>query len=209
MRAAKVADAPPIGVLALQGGFAPHAEALVRAGCAVREVRTSAALEGLGGLVLPGGESSVMNLLLAAEGLDRAIVAFARSGRPILATCAGLILLAREVQSPAQASLGLIDVAVARNAWGRQLASFEARDDAGLRSLVFIRAPRIRAVGPGVEVLARLEGEPVLVRQGAIVGATYHPELDPDATLHHEIFGAVRDEARPPRSRERNGAPHL
>ncbi len=198
-----------VGVLALQGGFAPHAEALVRAGCAAREVRSVGALEGLDGLVLPGGESSVMNLLLEAEGLGPAIVAFARSGQPVLATCAGLILIAREVQQPAQPSLGLLDVVVARNAWGRQLASFEARDDSAERHLVFIRAPRIRAVGPGVEVLARLEGEPVLVRQGAVVGATFHPELDPSSTLHAALFAAPQREARAPRSRAGNDAPHL
>jgi 5'-phosphate synthase pdxT subunit len=163
-----------IGVLALQGGFAAH----------------SRALEDVAGLILPGGESTTQLKLLARHGLEPALESFVRSGRPVLATCAGLILAAREVQSPAQRSFGWLDVAVARNAWGRQVDSFVADADApsGL-PLVFIRAPRILSVGPKVEVLAAFKTEPVLVRQGSIWGATFHPELTLDRRVHQWIFG--------------------
>jgi 5'-phosphate synthase pdxT subunit len=121
-------------------------------------------------------------------GMTARLRAFAASGAPVLATCAGVILLAREVQSPAQRSLGLVDVVVARNAWGRQVHSFDARADEDGRPLLFIRAPRIVAVGPRARVLAHYRGEPVLVRDGAITCATFHPELTGDTSLHAEIF---------------------
>jgi 5'-phosphate synthase pdxT subunit len=178
----------PIGVLALQGGFAAHAQALEAAGRAVRLVRAARDLEGLGGLVLPGGESTAQLKLVARGLLEGPLRTFVQGGRPVLATCAGLILAARAVL-PDQPSFGWLDVTVQRNAYGRQLDSFEAEDDAGRRRLVFIRAPRIAAVGRGVEVLATLRGEPVLVRQGRVVGATFHPELA-GAELHAEIFPA-------------------
>lgn len=180
-----------IGVLALQGGYAAHAAALARLGHRVLEVRAAAALAGLDGLVLPGGESSVMLKLMADEPWGAALGALVARGAPVLGTCAGLILLARQVTDPPQHSLGLLDVVVSRNAWGRQLDSFEARDDEDRRHLVFIRAPRIRAVGPAVEVLARYRGEPVLVREGAVYGACFHPELVAHDPLHAAVFGAT------------------
>jgi len=179
-----------IGVLALQGGFEAHAKALEAAGLPARLVRTAAELEDLDGLVLPGGESPAQLRLIARGKLEPALRAFAATGRPILGTCAGLILMARAV-TPKQHSLGWLDVAVDRNAYGTQLDSFEAEDDEGARRLVFIRAPAITEVGAGVEILARFRGVPVLVRQGHAWGAAYHPELDGPA-LHRAIF--------PPRS---------
>lgn len=178
-----------IGVLALQGGFAPHLQALQDLGHTTREVRTAGDLAELDGLVLPGGESTTQLRLLGRHGLDEALDSFVRSGRPLLCTCAGLILAARQVLSPAQRSFGWLDVSVARNAWGRQVDSFIASDDAARRQLVFIRAPRIVAVGPQAEILATYQGEPVLVRQGSRYGATFHPELTADRSLHQAVFG--------------------
>jgi 5'-phosphate synthase pdxT subunit len=177
-----------VGVLALQGGFAAHARALEQAGFATRLVRAPGELAGLAGLVLPGGESTTQWRLLGRHGLAEPLRAFVASGAPVLATCAGLILIAAQVEQPAQPSFGLIDVAVARNAWGRQVDSFHAVADDGATPMLFIRAPRIRRVGPGVQVLATLAGEPVLVRQGGITGATFHPELNDSATIHREVF---------------------
>jgi 5'-phosphate synthase pdxT subunit len=178
-----------IGVLALQGGFSRHARALEQLGHAVVEVRAAAQLAALDGLVLPGGESTAQLRLIGTAGLAPALRAFARRRRPLLATCAGLILAAREVVSPAQPSFGFIDVKVARNAWGRQLDSFAAKADGSALPLVFIRAPRILELGAAVEVLARFEGEPVLVRQGDFTGATFHPELTGCLDVHREVFG--------------------
>jgi 5'-phosphate synthase pdxT subunit len=198
------AERLPLGVLALQGAFARHAERLVERGHEVRLVRDARDFAGLGGLVLPGGESTVQLDLLARLGLEDELALLVRSGRPILATCAGLILLAERVVQPAQRSFGLLDVDVARNAYGRQLDSFEAESDeawppsASLDSnqheaarlpLVFIRAPRIERVGDRVEVLARHRGEPVLVRQGNVTAATFHPELTLDPRVHDAVFG--------------------
>jgi 5'-phosphate synthase pdxT subunit len=181
----------PIGVLALQGNFAAHARALAAAGLAARAVRAAEDLRGLGGLVLPGGESTTQLTLVARHGLEPALRAFVASGAPVLATCAGLILVAAEVEGPAQPCYGLVDVAVARNAWGRQVDSFEAVADDGVTPLVFIRAPRIRRVGAGVRVLATLGGEPVMVQQGNVTGATFHPELAASiGQLHRRIFAA-------------------
>ncbi len=174
-----------VGVLALQGDFAEHAESLREHGLAVRFVRRPRDLDGLAGLVLPGGESSTMLKLLAIQGLESPLGDFLRSGKPVLATCAGLILCARKVVEPEQRSYGVLDIEVARNGWGRQIASgtFVLRTDglAGLpdpMSGVFIRAPRILAVGEGCEVLATRDSEPVLVRQGSVIGASFHPELE-------------------------------
>ncbi len=175
-----------VGVLALQGGFGAHARALREIGLEAREVRSAPELDGLEGLVLPGGESTAQLRLIERHGLAEALAAFVGSGRPLLATCAGLILAARRVK-PAQRSFGWLDVEVERNAYGRQLDSFEARADDG-SPLVFIRAPRIGAVGPGVEVLARFRGEPVLVRAGAVMGAAFHPELTRDRRIHRLAF---------------------
>lgn len=180
-----------IGVLALQGDFDAHARALSAVGYDVRLVRRPADLDCAEGLVLPGGESTTQLRLLASSGLQAPIVRLIRDGAPVLATCAGLILLARTVTDPEQKSLGLLDVAVARNAWGRQLDSFEGSSDVRRLPLVFIRAPRIRAVGGGVEVLDTFRGEPILVRQGNVVGATFHPELTGDATVARLVFEAT------------------
>ncbi len=181
----------PVGVLALQGDFERHRAALARAGLGSREVRRPEELDGLSGLVLPGGESTTMLKFLESEPWEEALGAFARSGRPILATCAGAILLARGVAHPEQRSLGLIDIDIVRNAYGRQVDSFIGRASlagGGEMEAVFIRAPRIRRVGPGVEVLASVGEEPVLVRQRNIVAATFHPELSEPPALHAEIF---------------------
>jgi len=184
-----------VGVLAVQGAFERHAQVLRELGHPVTYVRSAADLAGgLEGLVLPGGESSTQLELVARLGLEAPLRALVARGVPVLATCAGLILLAREVTPPprrgASASrvLALVDVAVSRNAWGRQVDSFEATSDDAAFPLVFIRAPRILHTGASVQVLARYQGEPVLVRHGAITCATYHPELTSDASLHRELF---------------------
>jgi pyridoxal 5'-phosphate synthase pdxT subunit len=179
-----------IGVVALQGDFSAHERALATLGYDARLARRPADLDLVEGLVLPGGESTTQLRLLASSGLTAPIVRLIRDGAPVLATCAGLILLASTVTDPEQKSLGLIDVTVARNAWGRQLDSFEAISDRRGVPLVFIRAPRIRAVGPGVEVLDTFGGEPVLVRQRNVVGATFHPELTGDPTVTRLAFEA-------------------
>jgi 5'-phosphate synthase pdxT subunit len=171
----------PVGVLALQGGFSAHRRALAVAGIDSVEVRDARGLVGLAGLVLPGGESTAMLTILRRRGMLEPLAAFGRGGVPVLATCAGLILAAHS-------ALSWLDLDVQRNAYGSQLDSFEARSDDGAVALVFIRAPRIETVGPGVEVLARHRGDPVLVRQGAVVGATFHPELSGSADLHAEVF---------------------
>lgn len=194
---------PPkcIGVLAVQGAFARHAEVLAERGHAVRLIRDARDIAGLDGLVLPGGESTVMLDLCEREGLTAKLIELARSGCPVLATCAGLILLAHAVSGPVQRSFDVLDVDVARNAYGRQLDSFEALSDEALPPgagaalpgpplpLVFIRAPRIVRVGPGVVVLARHRGEPVLVRERNVTAATFHPELTPDRRVHAIVFG--------------------
>ncbi len=182
-----------VGVLALQGAFAAHARALEALGHAPVLVRQPRHLEGVEGLVLPGGESTTQLGLLERLGLWAPLDALARAGAPVLCTCAGLILAARQVTGPAQRSFGWLDVDVARNAWGRQLDSFEASADASSAlpdlPLVLIRAPRITRVGEGVAVLATLHGEPVLVRQGAVTAATFHPELTDRLDVHRAVFG--------------------
>jgi 5'-phosphate synthase pdxT subunit len=181
-----------VGVLALQGGFAAHAAALQRAGLGARPVRSRGDFAQLAGLILPGGESTTQLTLLRRHDLVQPLCDAVATGLPVLATCAGLILAATTVEHPAQTSFGFLDVAVERNAWGRQLDSFEATDDEGTRPLVFIRAPRIRRVGAEVTVLARHRDEPVLVRQGRVFGATFHPELTAgDGQLFREIFAAA------------------
>lgn len=181
------AEGAPVGVLALQGDFAAHAALLRSLGAAVREVRRCRDLHGLSGLVLPGGESTTLLRLMADEPWPSFLRRFHRDGGALLGTCAGAILLAREVR-PAQESLGLLDVAVERNAYGRQADSFTTRLLApalgGTLSGMFIRAPRFRAWGPEVEVLARLGDEPVAVRQGRVWAATFHPELTGASALH-------------------------
>jgi 5'-phosphate synthase pdxT subunit len=190
-----------VGVLALQGGFAAHLRALEQLGHRAIELRAARDLDGVEGIVLPGGESSVMLDLLARDGgsLERELVACVNAGAPLLATCAGLILSAREVRSPSQRSFALLDVAVRRNAYGRQLDSQEARDDLDRLPLVLIRAPKIEAVGAGVEVLATLRGDPVLVREGRRIGATFHPELTSDLGVHALAFASEHSCSQRPR----------
>jgi len=190
---------PVTGVLALQGAFASHATALVRSGASVREVRTPADLEAVSSLVLPGGESTTMCKLLESSGLRAAIEWRLAGGMPVLGTCAGAIVLASAIEDgrPEQFCLGAIDVAVRRNGFGRQRDSFEADLDvpggAGPMRAVFIRAPRIIRVGPQVEVVAALRDEPVLVRQGAVLAATFHPELSGDDRIHRRFLGFLTE----------------
>ena len=182
---------PKIGILAIQGDYAAHAATLEGLGVAHALVRWPRDLESLDGVILPGGESTTILKFLGEEGLDKAIVDFAADGRAIFGTCAGTILLAREVKNPPQRSLDLLDAVVLRNAYGRQLASEIRREPTSMRDepleMVFIRAPIIESVGPGVEILARSADQPVLVRQGAILAATFHPELTADTAVH-ELF---------------------
>lgn len=175
-----------LGVLAIQGNFEAHAKAFSEAGAEVFEVRTKADLEAAEALVLPGGESTTMLKLLHEEGLWDALRE-ACCSKPVFATCAGAILLAKDVHHPEQASLGLVDIGVERNAYGRQVHSTVARIMTGegqALEAVFIRAPIIRRVGEGVRVLARYEGDPVLVEQDHYLVATFHPELTKDRSLH-------------------------
>ncbi len=181
-----------IAVLALQGDFESHRKKLSEIGIDSFEARRPEELEGAAGLVVPGGESTTLWKFFEAEPWEEAIRRLAASGRPVLGTCAGAIVLAREVTHPAQKGLALLDIAVARNAWGRQVHSFVGEVDApalgGPLPAVFIRAPRILQVGRGVDVLATLRGEPVLVRQDNVVAATFHPELTGDARVHDLVF---------------------
>jgi pyridoxal 5'-phosphate synthase pdxT subunit len=180
-----------VGVLSLQGGFGAHLKAIEEMGLEAREVRDARDLEAVQGLVLPGGESTAQLRLIERHGLAAGLEAFVASGRPVFATCAGLILAARQVK-PAQRSFGWIDVEVERNAYGRQLDSCEDHADGDDLPLVFIRAPRIAAVGRKTTVLARWRGDPVLVRCGTVTGATFHPELTADRRVHRQVFGALR-----------------
>ena len=177
-----------VGVLAVQGNFREHAATLRRLGADVVEVRLPEQLDGLDGLVIPGGESTAIARLMRLYGLEDALRAFAG---PVFGTCAGMILLDR-------AHLGLVDLEVERNAYGRQLASFEADLDLGdgekpLRG-VFIRAPRVGDVGAGVEVLATHDGVPVLLRDGRFLVASFHPELTDDTRVHERFLDLVREE---------------
>lgn len=187
-----------IGVLALQGDFALHARALEKCGVEAVEVRKPHELGEVDGLIVPGGESTTLLKLMEAWDFGPALEKFHEGGKPIFGTCAGLIILAREVESPKQFSLGLIDVTVERNAYGRQRESFEAsgtaRLDAGAIPLemVFIRAPRIKRVGPEVQVLAEHGGEPVMAQEGRVLVATFHPELTSDTTVHEYFCDLVR-----------------
>jgi 5'-phosphate synthase pdxT subunit len=187
-----------VGVLAIQGDFEAHAKALARAGAEAVLVRDAKALDGLDALVLPGGESTTIAKGMERLALYEPVRAFALSGRPVLGTCAGAILLARVVENHPVRSLGLVDVTAVRNAYGTQVDSFVASVDAdvaaGLEGLrcVFIRAPRLCDPGPRVEVLARVDGEPVLVRQGNCFAATFHPELTDDTRVHALLLGGAR-----------------
>jgi pyridoxal 5'-phosphate synthase pdxT subunit len=177
-----------IGVLALQGGFAAHSELLRGLGAEVREVRVPGDLDGLDGLVMPGGESTTMSLGIEREGLAEPLRELVGRGTPVLGTCAGLIMLDRE-------HLGLMDIRAQRNAFGRQLHSFEADIDlpeVGTMHAVFIRAPWIVEHGPDVEILAEVDGHPVAARQGPMLVVSFHPELAGDARLHELWLRQVR-----------------
>jgi 5'-phosphate synthase pdxT subunit len=182
----------PFGVLALQGDFAAHASALRRTGAEALLVRRVADLAGLRGVILPGGESTALLKLMAEEDWFAALRRLHAEGGALFGTCAGAILLARDV-SPGQPSLGLLDAAIDRNAYGRQLDSFEAAIDAPALGAplhgVFIRAPRFRAMGADVEVLGRLGDSAVLLRQGRVLAATFHPEIAGDDRLHRMFVG--------------------
>ena len=173
----------------MQGNFREHASMLLRLGAEVVEVRKPEELDDLDGLVIPGGESTAIARLVRLYGLEEAIRSFER---PLFGTCAGMILLDRR-------HLGLLDLEVSRNAYGRQVASFEADlelagEDQPLRG-IFIRAPRVAEVGPEVEVLAELDGEPVLLRQGRVLVAAFHPELTDDTRVHERFLDLVREES--------------
>ncbi len=186
-----------IGVLAVQGNFREHAAMLRRLGADVVEVRKPEQLDGLDGLIVPGGESTAIGRLIRLYGLEEAIGRFAQ---PILGTCAGMILLSRDAVDAAsdQPFLGAIDLVVRRNGYGRQVRSFEADlelpgEEEPLRG-VFIRAPCVEQAGPEVEVLAELDGDPVLLRQGRILVAAFHPELTEDTRVHERFLDLVREE---------------
>jgi 5'-phosphate synthase pdxT subunit len=186
-----------IGILAIQGDYEAHAKMLDRIGVAHRYVRTSDDLNGLAGIILPGGESTTHLKVLTEEGLFEPLRKFGADGGPVYGTCAGAILLAREVHGPPQASLGLLDASVLRNGYGRQLASDVHVVQTKLREqrieMVFIRAPIFETVGPKVEVLAEFGGHPILVRQGNILASTFHPELTEDTTIHEYFARMTKD----------------
>ena len=199
MQMAENSRTPKIGVLAVQGDFAAHAEMLKALGAETVEVRTVADLESCDALVLPGGESTTQLQFLQQEGLFDAIKKFAANEQPIFGTCAGAILLATEVQHPKQESLGLLEMTVLRNAYGRQMASDVFFGSSKLEptpmEMVFIRAPIIEKVGPGVQVLAEYGGKPVLVQKENLLAATFHPELTSDTTVHRHFIDLVRKRA--------------
>jgi 5'-phosphate synthase pdxT subunit len=181
-----------IGILAVQGDFEAHAAMLESLGAETVQVRTPADLQGCDGLILPGGESTTQLQFLQEEGLYGAIKKFAADGGAIFGTCAGAILLAAEVHNPAQASLGLLDMTILRNGYGRQVASDVVSGPSKLKSepleMVFIRGPIIESVGPGIKVLAEYAGKPALVESGRILAATFHPELTDDTTVHEHFL---------------------
>ena len=185
---------PRIGVLAIQGNFAAHAAALTEAGAEPVEVRNPDELDQIDGLVLPGGESTTMLKFLERRQFFDALKDFAQSS-PTFGTCAGAILLARDVRNPAQRSLGALDIVVERNAYGRQIDSTILVAPSSLSGepleMVFIRAPRIVETGPEVEILARRDTFPVLVRQGKLMAATFHPELSADRRVHRLFVETV------------------
>ena len=188
----------PVGILAIQGDFAMHGKMLDRIGASWRLVKHAAELEEVSGLIMPGGESTTMLKVFAANGLGSAVKEFAAQGKPIFGTCAGAILLAQDVLNPPQERLGLMDITVERNAYGRQIDSSVQQGDCPeiadhLVEMVFIRAPIIRRVGKGVRVLGRCADLPVLVEQGNLLAATFHPELTEDETIHRYFLRKISD----------------
>ncbi|ACX51185.1 SNO glutamine amidotransferase [Ammonifex degensii KC4] len=185
-----------VGILALQGAFREHAQTLGRLGVETRLVRRPAELEEIEALVIPGGESTTIGRLLFEFSLVDKLLAKAKEGLPVFGTCAGMVLMAREIEGIEQRTLGLMDITVRRNAFGRQVESFEADlqipvlGDKPFRG-VFIRAPFVTRVGAGVEVLAEFEGKPVLVRQGKLLACAFHPELTNDLRLHRYFLEEV------------------
>jgi len=186
-----------VGILAVQGDFEAHAATLTRLGVEYVFVRTPRDIEGVNAVVLPGGESTTQWKFLVEEGLDKCLLTHAARGGAIFGTCAGAILLAREVHNPAQQSLGLADITVIRNGYGRQLASEVRHGTTAISAqpieMVFIRAPIIERVGPEVLVLAKSDGQPVLIRQDRILIATFHPELTIDTTVHEYFLRMATD----------------
>jgi 5'-phosphate synthase pdxT subunit len=186
---------PRIGVLALQGDYAAHAAALEESGAIASEIRKADELKSIDALILPGGESTTMLKFLESRGLFNSLEEFCRQ-KPVFGTCAGAILLAREVLNPPQRSLGLLDAIIERNAYGRQIDStileLETKLPGGPLEMVFIRAPRIVEIGPGVEALAFRDGCPTLVRQGSVMAATFHPELSSNRRVHQLFVDVVK-----------------
>ncbi|MEM7413625.1 MAG: pyridoxal 5'-phosphate synthase glutaminase subunit PdxT [Myxococcota bacterium] len=185
-----------IGILAVQGDVEAHAQAVARVRAEAVPVRGAKALDGIDALILPGGESTTISKGLDRLGLYEPLQAFAESGRPVLGTCAGAVLLAREVENHPVRSLGLLDVVAARNAYGTQVDSFAAPAEGGPwdgMRCVFIRAPQLRRPGEGVEVLARVDGAPVAIRQGNVWATTFHPELTAETRVHQALVDAALD----------------
>jgi pyridoxal 5'-phosphate synthase pdxT subunit len=195
-----VIDTPKIGVLALQGAFDVHAKRLTELGASAHLVRKPDELASLDALVLPGGESTTFLKHLERAGFYSDLDAFVRT-KPVFGTCAGCILLAKDVTNPPQRSFGVLDIDVQRNAYGRQNDSVilhaEPTFPGGPMEMVFIRAPRISRTGPGVEVLAHRDGDPVLVRSGRMLAATFHPELSDDRRVHQLFLEIVTAERQP------------
>lgn len=193
-----------VGILALQGDFEAHARALARLGVAWRYVKRTEGLRDVDALIIPGGESSTFLKFLERDDFLQAVRHLPEEGKPLFGTCAGTILLAKEVTNPPQTSLGLIDIGVERNAYGRQLHSAVRRGESvlkdGAMEMVFIRAPIIRRLGEGVRVLATCEGLPVAVEQGLCLAATFHPELTNDTTLHQHLLQMAAEPVRQERA---------
>ena len=181
-----------IGILALQGGYAAHAHVLEKLGVTCHHIRQASELHQVQGLILPGGESSTALKLMQEEGLFTAIQSAAQKGLPVFGTCAGAILMAKHVTSPQQPSLGLMDITIARNAYGRQLASGIVYGSCTLKpeplEIVFIRAPKLIEWEPNVEIIATYSHYPVCVQQNQFMAATFHPELTQDRTLHQHFL---------------------
>ena len=192
-------DIPKIGVLALQGAFDVHAKRLAELGASAHLVRKPDELSTLDALVIPGGESTTFLKHLERAGFYDVLDSFVRT-KPVFGTCAGCILLAKEVANPPQRSFGVLDIAVERNAYGRQndsvILSAETTLPGGPMEMVFIRAPRIARLGPGIEVLARRNDDPVLIRSGRILAATFHPELSDDRRVHQLFLSIVREQGK-------------